>query len=249
MSTSKIALLLAFAVAIAVFFALDLDRHLSVEQLRHGAEQMGDFQKQHPAATGALFFLAYVSVAGLSLPGAGVMTLLAGALFSLPWGVALVSFASVAGACLAFLFSRYVFRDLVQRRFASQLAPVNAGIRREGGFYLLTLRLVPFPYFLVNLLMGLTPIRATTFAWVSQLGMLPATVVLVNAGKQLSQISQPGDVFSVELLLSLALIGILPLLSKRLVEMYRRRTGKGSAELPVPPRDAGQEPSTKSQDA
>ncbi len=141
-----------------------------------------------PVLVSLLFFAFYVVITALSLPGAAIMTLAGGALFGLAWGFVIVSFASTIGATLAFLVSRYLLRDSVQKRFGDRLKPINRGIEREGAFYLFTLRLVPiFPFFLINILMGLTPIKTFTYYWVSQLGMLAGTVVYVNAGTQLAQ--------------------------------------------------------------
>lgn len=162
------------------------------------------------------FFLLYVLVTAVSLPGATVMTLGAGALFGLGWGMLIVSFASSIGATCAFLVARYLLRDTVQRRFGARLQSVNDGVAREGAFYLFTLRLVPlFPFFLVNLLLGLTPMRALTYYWVSQLGMLPGTLVYVNAGTQLARIEGLSGIVSPGLIASFALLGVFPLLARR----------------------------------
>nr|WP_233148884.1 TVP38/TMEM64 family protein [Shimwellia pseudoproteus] len=168
---------------------------------------------QHaPWQTAGVFFAVYILATALSFPGATVLTLLAGAQFGLLWGTLLISFASTAGATLAMLTSRYLLRDLVQRRFSTRLARVNRGIARDGSYYLFALRLMPlFPFFLVNLLMGLTPLSLWRYWWVSQLGMLPATVIYLNAGHQLSQIHRLQDIVSPGMLLALILIGLLPL--------------------------------------
>src|SRR5207302_7357733 len=177
-----------------------------------------------PLLFGAAFFAVYVLVTGASVPGAAVMTLAAGALFGLLWGIVLVSFASAIGATIAFLLARYVLRDFVRSRFEKQSAAVDAGMQKDGAFYLLALRLVPiFPFFLVNLAMGLTAIRVTTFYWVSQLGMLPGTIVYVNAGTQLGEIRTLSDVASPALLGSFALLGIFPLLAKFALDRIKER--------------------------
>ena len=171
-----------------------------------------------------LFFAAYVVITALSLPGAGIMTLAAGGLFGLAWGFVIVSFASTIGATLAFLVSRYLLRDSVQKRFGDRLGPLNKGIEREGAFYLFTLRLVPiFPFFLINILMGLTPIKTFTYYWVSQLGMLAGTVVFVNAGTQLAKIEGISGILSPCLLFSFALLGVFPLLAKKMTEWLKKR--------------------------
>ena len=173
--------------------------------------------------TGA-FFAAYVAVSALSLPGAAVMTLLAGALFGLWVGTLLVSFASSLGAPLAMLASRYVLRDIVQAKFGARLADIDRGMAREGAFYLFTLRLVPvFPFFIINLLMGLTTIKAATFYWVSQLGMLAGTLVFVNAGTQLAQISSLQGILSPGLIGSFVLLGVFPLIAKKIIDAVQAR--------------------------
>ena len=171
-----------------------------------------------------VFFAAYVAVTGLSLPGAAVMTLVAGAIFGLLWGTLLVSFASSIGATLAFLASRFLLRDWVQKRFGQQLAALNAGVEKEGGLYLFTLRLIPaVPFFVINLAMGLTPIRAWAFYWVSQLGMFAGTVVYVNAGTQLAAIDSPAGILSPGLIGAFVLLGFFPLIAKRVVDAVKAR--------------------------
>jgi uncharacterized membrane protein YdjX (TVP38/TMEM64 family) len=153
--------------------------------------------------------VVYILMAALSLPGAAMMTLAGGAVFGIVYGTVLVSFASTIGATLAFLFSRYLFRDWVQRKFSSKLTAINRGIEKEGGFYLFTLRLVPaFPFFVINLVMGVTPLRSSVFYMVSQIGMLPGTLVFVNAGTQLAKIESAGGILSLNLMISFALLGI-----------------------------------------
>ncbi len=171
-----------------------------------------------------LFFTFYVIITALSLPGAAIMTLAGGGLFGLAWGLVIVSFASTIGATLAFLVSRYLLRESVQKRFGDRLETLNRGIEREGAFYLFTLRLVPiFPFFLINILMGLTPIKTSTYYWVSQLGMLAGTVVYINAGTQLAQIKGLSGILSPSLLLSFALLGFFPLLAKKMIGWLKKR--------------------------
>jgi len=214
----------ALALAIALYYGLDLGRFLSLEFVKSRQAELEAWRAAKPVAAGATAFLVYVVVTGLSLPGAAVMTLAVGAIFGLGWGTLIVSFASTIGATLAFLASRVLFRDWVQSRFGDRLAAVNAGIQREGGFYLFTLRLVPvFPFFVINLAMGVTPIRPWTFYWVSQLGMLAATVVFVNAGTQLARIESLSDVASPGVLVSFALLGLFPLLAKKALDVVRAR--------------------------
>ncbi len=221
----KKSLLLTLIAALVIgFFWFDLDQLLTLEGMKSGMSQFEDWRTAHPLLVGGGFLLLYVLVTALSLPGAAVMTLAAGALFGLLWGTVIVSFASSIGATLAFLVSRYLLRDTVQKRFGDRLKSINEGIEKEGAFYLFTLRLVPvFPFFLINLLMGLTPIRATTFYWVSQLGMLAGTLVYVNAGTQLAQLDSLAGILSPGLLISFALLGLFPLIAKKLVAMAKAR--------------------------
>ncbi|TMH14717.1 MAG: TVP38/TMEM64 family protein, partial [Betaproteobacteria bacterium] len=203
------------ALGAIAWLVLDPGRFLTLDRLHEDQQWLIQRKDANPILFGASFFAVYVLVAGASLPGAAIMTLAAGALFGLLWGVVLVSFASAIGATIAFVMARYVLRDFVRRHFEKQSSAVDAGMRKDGAFYLLALRLVPiFPFFLVNLAMGLTAIRVTTFYWVSQLGMLPGTIVYVNAGTQLGEIRTLSDVASPALLGSFALLGIFPLLAK-----------------------------------
>jgi pyruvate/2-oxoglutarate dehydrogenase complex dihydrolipoamide dehydrogenase (E3) component/uncharacterized membrane protein YdjX (TVP38/TMEM64 family) len=219
MNKLRLAVLLAIAGLAAAFFALGGHRYLSFEQLRAQHAAIQSYREVHPLAAGAAFFALYVAVTGLSLPGAAVMTLAGGAIFGLLWGVLIVSFASTIGATLAFVASRFLLRDWVQARFGDRLKPVNEGVAREGAFYLFALRLVPaFPFVAVNLLMGLTPIRVWTYAWVSQIGMLAATVAFVYAGTQLGEFR-----ISFGLLAAFALLGFFPLIAKRSLDAAKAR--------------------------
>ena len=223
-------------VALVVFWAwrhYDIGQWLTLERLKASRESLLALYQARPFATVATFFAVYVAVAALSLPGAAILTLAAGAMFGFWVGLLVVSFASSIGALLAFLVARYLLRDGVQARFAKQLAPVNEGMKRDGAFYLLTLRLVPlFPFFVVNLLVALTPIAAGTFYIVSQIGMLLGTAVYVNAGTQLASISSLRDVVSPGLLLSFALLGIFPLIAKGIVGMFQRRKAYAGWQRP-----------------
>ena len=217
-------LLLLVVVLVAAFFALGLHRQLDLASLKAGMAQFAAWRDASPLLVAGAYFLLYVVVTALSLPGAAVMTLAGGALFGLGWGLVIVSFASTIGATLAFLVSRHLLRDSVQSRFGERLKAINDGIARDGAFYLFTLRLVPvFPFFLINLLMGLTPIRAATFYWVSQLGMLPGTLVYVNAGTELAAVDSLAGILSPALLLSFALLGVFPLLARKLVAWVQAR--------------------------
>ena len=181
----KIIILTGLIILIALFFYFGLDQWLSFDNLKQQQASINTAIKQEPVTISLRYFIGYVIVTALSLPGALIMTLAGGALFGLIYGTIMVSFASSIGATLAFLVSRYFFRDTVQNRYGGKLKTINDGIKRDGVFYLFTLRLVPvFPFFLINLIMGLTPIRATSFYWVSQAGMLVGTIIYVNAGTQ-----------------------------------------------------------------
>ncbi|MGM8871398.1 FAD-dependent oxidoreductase [Psychrobacter sp. 2Y5] len=220
----KILIVLVVILVIAGFFFFGFDDLLTLEGIQSRLGQFYEWRNQSPLLVGGLFFLAYVLVAAFSLPGAAIMTLLAGALFGLWWGLLLASFASSIGALFAFLASRYLLRDSFQSKFANKLKSINTGIEKDGGFYLFTLRLLPlFPFFIVNILMGLTTIKAWTYYWVSQIGMLAGTFVYVNAGVQLAQIESLGDIISPALLGSFALLAIFPLLAKKVLDWYKAR--------------------------
>ena len=211
-------------VAVCLYRYLGLADLLTLDSLKASRDTLGALYANRPLFTVAAFFGLYVAVTALSFPGAAILTLAAGAMFGLMVGLVVVSFASSLGALLAFLAARYLLRDAVQSRLGKQLAPINEGMARDGMFYLLTLRLVPvFPFFLVNLLAGLTPIPAGRFYWVSQLGMLAGTAVFVNAGTQLAAIARPADVLSPALLGSFALLGVFPLIAKAIVAALQRR--------------------------
>ncbi|MDH4062782.1 MAG: FAD-dependent oxidoreductase [Acidobacteriota bacterium] len=219
MSKSRIVVLVALAAAVAAFFVFDLQRYLSLDFFQAQRAAIDTYYRGHPAQTAAIYLTIYIAVTALSLPGAAIMTLAGGAVFGFGIGLLLVSFASSIGATLAFLAARFLLRDWVQERFGERLAPLNAGIEREGAFYLFALRLVPlFPFWLINLAMGLTRIGAGTFYWVSQLGMLAGTAVFVYAGTQLGQFRvSPG------LLLAFALLGVFPLVAKRVLDALKAR--------------------------
>lgn len=220
----KFILLLLVALIIALYFGLDLDQYLTLNALKASQEKFTSFQSESPWLVALGVFVLYVMVTALSLPGATIMTLAIGALFGLWVGTILVSFASSIGATAAFLVSRYVLRDVVQHRFGDKLKAINEGMEKDGVLYLFTLRLVPvFPFFLINLLMGLTPIHTRTFYWVSQLGMLAGTIVYVNAGTQLAQLDSLSGIVSPVLLLSFALLGMFPLIAKWISRWIQKR--------------------------
>ena len=230
---SRILLFAALAAAIFAFFWFDGSSYLSLEFLKAQQSAFDATYAERPVLVIALFFLAYVAVTALSLPGAVIMTLAAGFLFGLLTGTIIVSFASTLGATLAFLSSRYILRDWVQSKFAKYLKPINEGVERDGKLYLFSLRLVPaFPFFVVNLLMGLTPIRTWTFAWVSQLGMLLGTAIFVNAGTQLGQVDSVGEVLSPALLASFALLALVPWIGKAILAFVKRRRAYAGFDKP-----------------
>ncbi|WP_085316119.1 FAD-dependent oxidoreductase [Derxia lacustris] len=208
----------------ALFFAFDLGRFLSLAAIKDSQAGLDAWRAERPLVAALIFFATYVAVTALSLPGAAVMTLAAGAIFGLGWGTLIVSFASSLGATLAFLAARWLLGNWVQARFGARLAALNDGIRRDGGFYLFTLRLVPvLPFFVINLAMGLTPIRPLVFYGVSQIGMLAGTLVYVNAGTQLARIDSLKGIVSPGLLGSLVLLGVFPLLARKLVDAVQAR--------------------------
>ena len=231
MSKGRIAVILVFAALVVAFIWFDLVRYLNLEYLKARQADIDTFYRQHPVAVLAAYFFAYVAITGLSLPGAAIMTLAGGAVFGLLWGTVVVSFASTLGATVAFVVSRYILRDGIQRRYGDRLRTINAGVERDGGFYLFTMRLVPaFPFFVINLVMGLTPMRTLTFAWVSQVGMLPGTVVYVNAGTQLGRIESLQGILSPTLIGSFVLLGVFPLLAKWVVAAVQARRRGGAAQ-------------------
>ena len=212
----KIVFVSLIAVAVMTFFALGFNEYLSLEGVKQLQVDLASWRADRPVLLAMSLFSSYVLIAALSLPGAAVMTLLVGAIFGLGWGLLITSFASSIGATLAFLMTRYVLRDTIQRRFGERLKSINDGVTREGSFYLFSLRLVPvFPFFLINMLMALTPIKLRQFYWVSQLGMLPGTLVYVNAGSQLSELTSLSGILSPSLLFSFVLLGVFPLVAKK----------------------------------
>lgn len=220
----RIFLILLILILAASFFYFDLNQLLTLEGLKGSMAQFNEYKAQSPLLIVGGFFLLYVVVTALSLPGAAILTLAAGALFGLVQGLLIASFASSIGATIAFLASRYLLRDTIKQRFPERLAAIDAGVEKEGGFYLFTLRLVPvFPFFLINLLMGVTAIKSWTYYWVSQVGMLAGTFVFVNAGTQLAQIESLSGILSPKLILSFALLGIFPFIAKGILNVFKKR--------------------------
>ena len=224
MTRARVLILATIVVLVAAFFFFDLSRYFSLEYFKTQQAAINDFYTANPLATAAIYFAIYVAVAGLSLPGAVPMTLVGGAIFGLLWGTVIISFASSLGATLAFLAARFVLRDSIQARFGDKLAAINRGIEKDGPFYLFTLRLVPaFPFFVINLAMGLTPIRTWTFYWVSQIGMLAGTLVYVNAGTEIARIESLRGILSPGLIISFTLLGVFPLFAKWIVNTVKAR--------------------------
>ena len=220
-------LLLVLAGLVAAFFIFDLNRYLTLSYLKESREQFAAFYSENTALAIALYVLVYIAVTALSLPGAAIMTLAGGAMFGFVTGVVAVSFASSIGASLAFLASRYLLREWVEKKLGHRLQAIHDGIEKEGTFYLFSLRLIPvFPFWAINLLMGLTRMRLLTFFWVSQLGMLAGTMVYVNAGKELGKIDSLSGILSPGLIASFVILGLFPLAVKKAMNWYRSRFSK-----------------------
>lgn len=217
-------LLLVIASAIAVFFYCNGQQYLTLDMLKSQQTSIATFCDSHAILAIALYGLIYIAVTGLSLPGAAILTLAGGAAFGLFWGTVIVSFASTIGATLAFLAARFLFKDSIQAKFGDRIQAINEGVAQEGAFYLFTLRLVPlFPFFVINLLMGLTTIKVRTFYWVSQIGMLAGTLVYVNAGTQLGKLDSLTGILSPPLVGSFMLLGAFPLLAKKIIHFIEKR--------------------------
>jgi len=220
----KLTIAVVVAALIASFFYFNLNTYLTLDGLKNSIDDFRQWRDASPVLVLGGFFLIYVVVTALSLPGAAILTITAGALFGLFEGLLLASFASSIGALLAFLVSRYILRDTIKKKFPERLTAIDKGVEREGAFYLFTLRLVPlFPFFLINLLMGLTAIKSWTFYWVSQLGMLAGTFVFVNAGTQLAQLNSLQGILSFDLILSFVLLGVFPLIAKAIINLIKKR--------------------------
>ncbi len=234
MNRQKGLLLLVIIGLVGAFFYFDLTQYLTLEYLQTQRDALIEWRRSEPLFATALFFVVYVLVTALSLPGATVMTLAVGAVFGLFWGLLLVSFASTIGATLAFVIARFLLRDSVQSRFGDRLKSINAGIEKDGAFYLFTLRLVPlFPFFVINLVMGLTPIKTWTFYWISQVGMLAGTIVYVNAGTQLAGLDSLSGILSPGLIGSFVLLGFFPLLAKKFVALVKARRAMAGWKRPA----------------
>lgn len=230
----KILIVLVIAALIALFKIFNLGEYLTLSYIKESQEKFQILYGDHRAAVIAIYMIIYILVTSLSLPGAAVMTIAAGALFGLIVGTVAVSFASTIGATLACFVSRFILRDWIQARFGDKLKTVNDGVEREGSLYLFTLRLIPvFPFWLINLVMGLTKMPLKKFYWVSQVGMLAGTIVYVNAGKEIAKIESLSGILSPGLILSFVLLGLFPLLAKKSIEFYKSRKGAGESGVEV----------------
>jgi len=221
-------LIVAAVIALVVLFkVLGLGQYLTLDYLKASQDKFALLYADHRLAVIAAYMAIYITVTALSLPGAAVMTLAGGAMFGFWVGVIVVSFASTIGATLACFVARFLLRDWVQNKFGEKLSAINKGIENEGAFYLFSLRLVPiFPFFVINLAMGLTSLKLLTFYWVSQIGMFPGTIVFVNAGKELGKIESLSGILSPGLIISFIILGLFPITVKKLLSYYKKKTGK-----------------------
>ena len=226
MQIKKLLLATLIAIVLILLLFFDVHHYLTLEYLKSSKDKLNVYYQDNPLLVLGTYFVIYLASTALSLPGAAVLSLAGGALFGLTAGTLVVSFASTIGATLAMLIARVLLRDWVQNRFAAQMETINSGMLKEGAFYLFTMRLLPaVPFFVINLVMGLTPLRTVTFFWVSQLGMLPATLVYVNAGSELGKIQSIDDILSPQLIISFVLLGIFPLLVKKILTAIQIKSG------------------------
>jgi uncharacterized membrane protein YdjX (TVP38/TMEM64 family) len=229
MKLKKISILIVIAGLIAAVKVFHLDQYLTLSYLKGSLDMFKALYENHGVMVIAGYFVIYVFTTSLSLPGASPLGIAGGALFGFWTATIVVSFASTIGATLACVVSRYLLRDWIQSRFGERIERVNEGIEKEGAFYLFTLRLIPaFPFWMINLAMGLTKMSVFKFYWVSQIGMLPGTMVFINAGKELAKIDSLKGIFSPSLIISFALIGIFPIAVKKILDLYRSRMTKSN---------------------
>jgi uncharacterized membrane protein YdjX (TVP38/TMEM64 family) len=227
----KLILAAIIVVTVVVFLTFDLGRYFTLPYLKDSLDGLKSLEAQHPVMVVFVYFLIYVGATALSLPGAVVLTIGGGALFGFLTGTLVVSFASTIGATLACSAARFVLRDWVQGKLADKIGKINEGMEKEGAFYLFTLRLIPvFPFWIINLAMGLTKMSLWRFYWVSQLGMLAGTMVYVNAGKELAKIDSLQGILSLRLLASFALLGVLPLATRRVLALYKKGKRPGAVQ-------------------
>ncbi|MBT4836269.1 MAG: TVP38/TMEM64 family protein [Methylococcales bacterium] len=220
----KIVVLFLIAVSIAFFIAFDIKQYLTLEFIQSQQTTINEYTQNNFITSAITFFIIYVITTAFSLPGAVVLTLFGGAIFGLLWGTLIISFASTIGATIAFLISRFILGKTIQHKFASNLKTINEGIEKEGAIYLLTLRLIPaFPFFIINLLMGLTKIKTFTYYWVSQIGMLAGTLVYVYAGQQFSTLTNLSGIMTPKIILAFVLLASFPFLARKLIEIIKKR--------------------------
>lgn len=223
-TTKRLVILTLLVGLVAAYFVLDLGQYFSLEYLKASREHFQTLYAEHTFAVVAVYFAIYVTATALALPAATVLTLAGGALFGFVYGTVIISFASSIGAAVAFVIARYLLKDWVQTKFGDRLEKINSGIRKDGAFYLFTMRLIPiFPFFVINTVIALTPMRFFTYYWVSQVGMFPATLVYVNAGKELGQIESLSGLLSPSLIVSFAILGLFPLVMKKTLGWYQAR--------------------------
>ena len=227
MHIKKLLLVTLIAIVLILLLFFDVHHYLTLEYLKFSKDKLNVYYQDNPLLVLGTYFVIYLASTAFSLPGATVLSLAGGALFGLTKGTLVVSFASTIGATLAMLIARVLLRDWVKDRFTSQIAKIHSGMLKEGAFYLFTLRMLPaVPFFVINLVMGLTPLRTVTFFWVSQLGMLPATLIYVNAGSELGKIQSIDDIFSPQLIISFVLLGLFPLLVKKILTAIQKKAVK-----------------------
>lgn len=227
----KIILLIVVAAAVAAFFYFDAGQWLTLEQLKNQQASLEAYRAENPVLVALLYILLYIVVTALSLPGAAIMTLSGGAIFGVFWGTIFANISATIGATLAFLIARFILGNWVQEKFGDRIEPINKGIEQDGGFYLFSLRLVPvFPFFIINVVMGLTKIKTFTFFWVSQVGMLAGAAVYANAGTQLAKIDSLSGIASPGLLISFVLLGVFPLIARKALEAFKARRGPVTTE-------------------
>ena len=223
----RLLIVAAIIIIVILFKVLGLGQYLSLGYLKTSQDKFIQLYASHRFGVITTYMVVYIIVTALSLPGAAVMTLAGGAMFGFWTGFVVVSFASTIGATLACFVARFLLRDWVQNKFGEKLTAINRGIEKEGAFYLFSLRLVPiFPFFVINLVMGLTTMKLLTFYWVSQLGMLPGTMVFVNAGKELGKIESLSGILSPGVIISFVILGLFPITVKKLLYFYKKKTGK-----------------------
>jgi uncharacterized membrane protein YdjX (TVP38/TMEM64 family) len=220
----KIGMLILIAIAIMAFFMLDLQQYATLDYIKNSKESFQNYYNTHTTLAVIGLFILYITITALSLPGAAIMTILFGMLFGLVGGTLIVSPASTIGATIAFLTSRFLLKDTINKKFEKQLRTINEGIKKESAFYLFALRLVPiFPFFMINILMGVTSIRVTTFSVVSLIGMLPGTIIFVYAGTQLATITSVKDILSPNIIFVFSFVGISPLILKKFLSFLRKK--------------------------